>query len=222
MAPRYHQLPPRQGRIARFSRDERLNLIGLVWILHIPPISYALLANEPADEPPDAQSSSTGSALTAAQRAAWDKWAEKEAKARSTLILTVSDGIAAEVENLWSSAEIYTHITAEHKVDTYQRRGDLMARIHMLSLPEAASRETMIDHYERFITPHIGIHRRWDSHRGLGEVREVPPVPFARSRPPQVPNSSFSRPTDAPGENWFRSTSLWPTAAVSKPIAKLP
>ena len=104
------------------------------------------------DEPPDAQSSSTGSALTAAQRAAWDKWAEKEAKARSTLILTVSDGIAAEVENLWSSAEIYTHITAEHKVDTYQRRGDLMARIHMLSLPEAASRETMIDHYERFIT----------------------------------------------------------------------
>ena len=77
------------------------------------------------------------------------KWAEKEAKARSTIILTVSDGIAAEVENLWSAADIYPHIRAEHKVDT-QRRGDLIIRIHLLSLPEAASRETMKDHYERF------------------------------------------------------------------------
>ncbi len=58
----------------------------------------ALPAGEVAgDEQPDVTQSTTGAALTAAQRTQWEAWATREPKARSVVMLTVSHGIQAEI-----------------------------------------------------------------------------------------------------------------------------
>ena len=91
-------------------------------------------------------------AYTAAQRTRWDDWERKERKARSTIILTVSAGIASEIETMWSAAEMYAHICSEHKIDTFERRGNITWRILNLRLPSGASAEQMNSHYEQFAT----------------------------------------------------------------------
>ena len=105
-----------------------------------------------ADMPTDAQRDGTVTAYTAVQRTRWDEWEKKERKARSTIILTVSAGIASEIETMWSAAEMYSHICAEHKIDTYERRGNITWRILNLRLPSNASAEQMNSHYEQFAT----------------------------------------------------------------------
>jgi len=77
-------------------------------------------------------------------------WATREAKARSTVILTVSHGIQAEIEYMWSANDIYRHISSTRKVDTTSRRADLSARISLLRLPFKASPEQMLEHYESY------------------------------------------------------------------------
>ena len=94
----------------------------------------------------------TAPAYTAAQRTRWDDWERKERKARSTIILTVSAGIASEIETMWSAAEMYSHICAEHKIDTFERRGNITWRILNLRLPSGATAEQMNSHYEQFAT----------------------------------------------------------------------
>ena len=105
-----------------------------------------------ADMPTDAQRDGTVTAYTAAQRTRWDDWERKERKARSTIILTVSAGIASEIETMWSAAEMYSHICAEHKIDTFERRGNITWRILNLRLPSGATAEQMNSHYEQFAT----------------------------------------------------------------------
>jgi len=56
-------------------------------------------------------------------------WQKKERKARSTILLTVSPGIASRVELLWSAYHMFEHIKAEHWIDTIGHRGDLLWRI---------------------------------------------------------------------------------------------
>jgi hypothetical protein len=101
-------------------------------------------------EPPYEQTSSTTADLTAAQMRQWDTWEIKERKARSTLILTISSALAAEVENLWSAHDIYSRLCTEHKVDTVERRGDLFQRIMFLQLGPNAPRDKMLEHLETY------------------------------------------------------------------------
>ncbi|GFZ51036.1 hypothetical protein JCM24511_08794 [Saitozyma sp. JCM 24511] len=101
-------------------------------------------------EPPYAQTSSTTADLTVAQMKQWDAWETKERKARSTLILTISSALAAEVENLWSAHDIYSRLCTEHKVDTVERRGDLFQRIMFLQLSANSPRDKMIEHLETY------------------------------------------------------------------------
>ena len=101
-------------------------------------------------EQPGANQSASGTVLNNAQRTAWDEWEKKERKARSTIILTVSAGIAAEIEMMWSAHEMYEHITAEHKVDTIEHRGNLIWRIQTLNLRSSATADEMNAHYEAF------------------------------------------------------------------------
>ena len=91
-------------------------------------------------------------AYTAAQCTSWEDWEKKERKAQSTIIFTVSAGIASEVETMWSAAELYAHICSEHKVDTFERRGNITWRILTLRLPSGATTEQMNSHYEQFNT----------------------------------------------------------------------
>ena len=108
-----------------------------------------------AEIPTDIQRAIDGTAVpayTAAQRTRWDEWEKKERKARSTIILTVSAGIASEIETMWSAAEMYAHICSEHKIDTFERRGNITWRILNLRLPSNASAEQMNAHYEQFAT----------------------------------------------------------------------
>lgn len=82
--------------------------------------------------------STTGHPLTATQKAQWDAWEAKERKARSTLILTISPALAAELEHLWSANDIYTRIQAEHNVNTVERRGELLQRLILIRLHDNA------------------------------------------------------------------------------------
>ncbi|EIW69222.1 hypothetical protein TREMEDRAFT_62954 [Tremella mesenterica DSM 1558] len=102
------------------------------------------------EAPPDATNSTTAVALTATQRTTWLDWANKERKARSTLIFTISPGLAAQVEDLWSAQEIWARITAQHQVKTTARRNDLNQRISLLRLVENANFDTMHAHLETF------------------------------------------------------------------------
>ncbi|RXK35919.1 hypothetical protein M231_06839 [Tremella mesenterica] len=102
------------------------------------------------EAPPDATNSTTAVALTATQRTTWLDWANKERKARSTLIFTISPGLAAQVEDLWSAQEIWARITAQHQVKTTARRNDLNQRISLLCLVENANFDTMHTHLETF------------------------------------------------------------------------
>ncbi|RXK35701.1 hypothetical protein M231_07029 [Tremella mesenterica] len=102
------------------------------------------------EAPPDATNSTTAVALTATQRTTWLDWANKERKARSTLIFTISPGLATQVEDLWSAQEIWARITAQHQVKTTERRNDLNQRISLLRLVENANVDTMHAHLETF------------------------------------------------------------------------
>ena len=101
---------------------------------------------------PSAQQSTTNNALNGTQTQAWDDWEKKERTARSTILLTISPGIAAEVEHLWSAYEIFEYIKAEHRVDTIEHRGNLLWRIQTLRLSANATSDQMNDHYEAFIS----------------------------------------------------------------------
>lgn len=85
------------------------------------------------DDYPEGEASTESGPLNASQRDKWQKWSEKEVKARATIIMSVSDGIAAELDLMWSSTDMYTHLCATHRIDTFQRRGYIATR---LSLPE--------------------------------------------------------------------------------------
>jgi len=47
-------------------------------------------------------------------------------------MFTVSHGIQAEIEYMWSANDMYGHISSTHKVDITSRRADLSARISLL------------------------------------------------------------------------------------------
>ena len=64
--------------------------------------------------------------------------------------LTVSAGIAAEIEHLWSAHNTYTHIQAEHRSDTIEHRGNILWRIQTLRLNTGAKADKMNDHHEAF------------------------------------------------------------------------
>ena len=79
-----------------------------------------------AEMPTDAQREGTViPAYTAIQCTQRDDWEKKERKARLTIILTVLAGIAFEVKTMWSEAEMYAHICSKHKVNTFERRGNI-------------------------------------------------------------------------------------------------
>jgi hypothetical protein len=103
-------------------------------------------------DPPTVENSTTGAALTNAQTTQWEKWEEKERIARAAIILTVSPGIAAEIEKKWSSHEMYSHIQATNRVDTDERKAELSSRLSSLKLSPNASRDMMINHIELFNT----------------------------------------------------------------------
>ena len=126
-----------------FRRDIDPTIIGDALIIR-PPGEYA------GAEQPCAFQSTTGNALDAAQKGSWDEWEKKERKARATILLTVSDGIACEIEHMWSAYEMYIHIQAEHKLDTFERRAIVSWRIQSLRLRTGASADQMDDHYEAF------------------------------------------------------------------------
>lgn len=128
-----------------FRRAVDLTIPGDTHIVR-PPGSFA------GESPPDATNSSTNAALTNAQRTLWDAWAAKERKARVTLLLTVSEGIAGQVEHLWSANDIWTRITATHQIRTSTRRNAINNQISLLHLPDKASYSQMIQHLEKFTT----------------------------------------------------------------------
>ena len=96
-----------------------------------------------AEIPSEIQKVGNGTTYTTAQRTQWEDWEKKERKARATIILTVSAGIAWEIETMWSAADMYVHICAEHKMDTFERQGNITWRILTLCLPSGATAEQM-------------------------------------------------------------------------------
>lgn len=103
-------------------------------------------------EEPNAEQTRTGNLMTVAQRNIWNEWEKKERKARATILLTVSAGIAAEIENLWSAHDMYEHIKSEHKIDTIEHRGNILWRIQSLRLDKGCNADQMNHHYETFTT----------------------------------------------------------------------
>ena len=101
-------------------------------------------------EPPNASQSTTEAALTPTQRAAWENWEKKERKARSAIMLTVSRGIATDIEDLWSAHDMFTHIQAEHRIDTTQHRGNIIWRLQALHLERGATPDQLLSHFEAF------------------------------------------------------------------------
>jgi hypothetical protein len=98
-----------------------------------------------------AATSITSNDLTREQRAEWEKWSVKERKARSLILLSISSALAGDYECLWSAHDIYKRILAEHRLDSPHRQRDLTGRLQRLQLPEKASKEQMLAHYDAFI-----------------------------------------------------------------------
>lgn len=119
---------------------------------------------------PDATQSTTGAVFTAAQRLLWAEWSIREHEARLTVILTVSHGIRAEIECMWSANDMNRHISSTHKVDTTSHQADLSARISPLRLPLKASREKMLEHYKSCSFLSAEAVSFGCTHRRLGEV----------------------------------------------------
>jgi len=119
---------------------------------------------------PDATQSTTAAVFTAAQRLLWAEWSIREHEARLTVILTVSHGIRAEIECMWSANDMNRHISSTHKVDTTSHQADLSARISPLRLPLKASREKMLEHYKSCSFLSAEAVSFGCTHRRLGEV----------------------------------------------------
>ena len=133
-----------EGREAEpFRRSVNLQIAGDDLIVR-PVGEYA------GAEMPSPRQTTSGNALTAGQKAQWEEWEKKERKARATILLSISPGVAAEVENLWSAHDMFNHIKAEHRVDTVEHRGNLHWRIQSLRLPSNASADQLDLHYESF------------------------------------------------------------------------
>ncbi|MGG6494820.1 UNVERIFIED_CONTAM: hypothetical protein NY603_17950, partial [Bacteroidetes bacterium 56_B9] len=99
-----------EGREVEPYRDQQAATPDDAYAGYEPPAGPSALI------PGDAGTSTTNANLTIAQFAKWKEWERKESKARSALLMSVSSGIAADVENLWSSADIYKQICDEHRI----------------------------------------------------------------------------------------------------------
>ncbi|EIW66884.1 hypothetical protein M231_05571 [Tremella mesenterica] len=103
------------------------------------------------EAPPDATNLTTAVALTATQHTTWLDWANKECKARLTLVFSISPGLAAHVEDLWSAQELWACITVQHQVKTTARCNDLNQRISLLRLVENTNFDTIVTAVEQLL-----------------------------------------------------------------------